>query len=183
MLGAQGLTLKQKAVACAVSCSQKGLYVEGAINRRAESGTMRSRSFSALLAYTVSGGTLYGACTGFNTTFFGEELCPHGGAAHSNSICDTEMTAKLYMYDKTWLNFGNVMCKKLRVGGGQWGHYKGSAASRLGKRRAFQKATETRVLKWAAKRARGEAGHRRWRRMRAWWKRCSWLHLNPDTFL
>ena len=116
LIEAQAITLKQKAVACAISCSQKGIYVKRGINRRSESGTMRSRSFSSLLAYTVSGGTLYGACTGFNTALFGEELYARGGSTQCNTICDTEMTVKSYMHDKSWLKFGNVMCKKLRVG-------------------------------------------------------------------
>ena len=61
-------------------------------------------------------GTLYGACTGFNTALFGEELYARGGSTQCNTICDTEMTVKSYMHDKSWLKFGNVMCEKLRVG-------------------------------------------------------------------
>ena len=162
------------AVACTVATTANPLHKRPRAEPRAETAYSmrpRTRGLSESLTFSLDSGVLYGAWTGFAVgPFLSWNDCgaqPRGvllpsASQGSNTICDSEITMRMYMSGAHWLKYTGIITPKAKSKGGQ---NKYSAS----KRREIVKKNSLRILTWAWKQRRHNAA--RWTTAMNWWSR------------
>ena len=160
------------AVACSVSTTVNPFLTRPRAGRRAKEDYGKrpnSRGLDECLKFSRDNGILYGAWTGFVVEqFLSWNACgaqPSGVLLPSssqgrNTICDSEITMRLFMSGASWLKYKGIITPKARtVKGGQHRYSK-----RM--RRRSVKQNSLRILTWAWKHRRDNP---RWNAFMNWW--------------